>query len=206
MKLRLFVCFVFALANLSAATLLDVGGTSDTSFVLLSEDVAAVSFSLDAPATNVSISATFQCTGCTAVAYITTGLDTGYDQTTDLILASSISGSTLFTGLSLDAGTHFLVIANIGSTGSLVWTGATNPTKTSNGASHLVFWQEDGNGYNASQPPGSRFTFLTSAASPFYSVEEVDGGTGNEVPEPATVLLSAAGLAALGMLRRRTRA
>ncbi len=166
------------------ASILDVTGDNDATRVLLPGDAAAAAFNLSAPLRGLSISADLGCSNCSAVAYLTSGLDLGFDPATDLIAISGVTGTDLFSGIDLDAGTYFLVIGN--SLGALLWDASKTPAVTGSGAADRIvdFFADD----TANLAPASRFTALADSALHYRLTV---------VPVPATALLSFTALAAL---------
>jgi len=94
-----------------AQTLLKVTGSNDLVRVLLSDDAAAAAFTLSSGASSLAISAELESFNASAVAFLSSGLDVGF-QPEDLIAAQAVSSNLLFTDVDLPAGTYFLVIEN----------------------------------------------------------------------------------------------
>jgi hypothetical protein len=191
--LCLVVVSVCLSAPVGATPILEVTGANDYTRVLLDEDAAAATFLLSAPISGLSISAELECFGCSAVAYLTTGLDVGF-QPHDLVAAASVGSNPLFSGLDLDAGTYFLVIGN--SAGALFWHASVAPVVTGTGeASRLLDWFADDAEAIA---PASLFTPITGGGL-HYELSRPD----DVIPEPATACLLAISVAVI--LRRRRR-
>lgn len=180
-----------------AVPLLSISGSGDAPLALLEDDAAAAAFMLTTAQSNLSFTISATCFGCSAVAWLTSALDVGFDSGTNLISASALSAGPMFAGTSLGAGTYFLVVSN--TSGALIWDSSSVPTVTSAGglSASAEFTTLDAEAI----APGSRFTFR-SVGTLHYTVDQADVVTPTPTPEPASAALLAAGLLALAARRR----
>jgi hypothetical protein len=188
--LVLFLALV-ACPAVADSIVLQVGGTGFTQ-VLLSGDAAAVAFTLGSDASNLTFTVPITCSGCSAVAWLTDGLDAAF-HSNNLITAAGISSQTAFTGINLTAGTYFLVISN--DAGALLWNGGTSVIVTGLPSDNRVadFFADT----TVPIAPGSRFSVITNGSLD-YSITQPEATT---VPEPSTFGMLLLGLA--GMRLRR---
>lgn len=191
--LLLGVLSLCLLMTCPAQTILKVTGSNDLVRVLVSDDAAAAAFTLSSGASNLAISAELEFYGASPVAFLSSGLDVGF-QPEDLIAARSVSSNLLFTGISLPAGTYFLVIANY--QGALLWHASRSPTVTNaGGASRIVDFFSD-----EAEPiaPGSLFTVAVDRALHYeLTVVPAPVFTACYVPAPGQFRLQATGAAGL---------
>jgi hypothetical protein len=149
--------------------------------------LAGVSWSSTAAFTKVTISIALQGnSGATGVAYLTTRIGSG--TTTDNQTASASftfpatsSLTPIFSGLSLGAGTYFLIVQQTatGSTGNGVWQGTTSPTMTA-----ATFVTANGEyWYNGSFPSYVPASSFGVGSTTFYEYTVVS------VPEPSIAWL-----------------
>ena len=110
-------------------TLLDISGAGNVGQYVDLGQAVAVSFSLDQSYTDVAISAPILCVECTGEIFLMKGGIGGPDADQYFMTAAyfdinSPYGGPLFSGLTLDAGYYFLMMANVGSSGGIGWTGS----------------------------------------------------------------------------------
>jgi hypothetical protein len=178
-KLLASCLFLGALATPAGASIvMSVGGTADDAAVLTHDEALAVVFTLNQNYSNIQITIPVTCTGCDAIAYLTTDFGPGADSSTLLHVGTVDTSGILFDGISLGAGTYALVVWNH-STNVLLWRGSATPVIADPG--------DDLNGYfmttdAGTYPPDAFFTPYHSL-SPFFSITIGSVAT----PEPASV-------------------
>ncbi|WP_397423432.1 PEPxxWA-CTERM sorting domain-containing protein [Phenylobacterium sp.] len=187
-------------APAGAGVLLDVGGANQA-FSLQAGQAAAVSFTLGATATDLSISAPILCLGCTGAMWLQKDAIGPTASFAGAIDAHAFTGATSqpwFTIASLGPGLYFFLVSlDTSSTGAALWSGSTSGalTVTGNGATRGL-------------------DFLAQSTTTFVPFSEfgVDFGqnlnftvSSAGVPEPTgwALMILGAGLAGVA-LRRRT--
>jgi hypothetical protein len=171
------------------------------------EVVIEVGWTAASAYTNVSISA--QVGGLppdSITAYLTTAIGATATSATEVTTPFTFSpatddeSDTLFSGLSLPAGTYFLVL--YGSfTGTQGWVSTTSPTvmtdtRVNANPAHVA---SEGNGSPDNvYPPGSTFATIIEN-NLIFTV------TGSSVPEPSSMVLALSGLAGLLIARYKKR-
>jgi hypothetical protein len=191
------------------------GGTAGSSPSIYSGQIGAASWTTTSAYSNVSIDATVGCYRCSGsmTAYLTTTIGPS-ETVADQIATSTVSvgagpeQDTFFSGLSLGAGTYYLVLTNgdgdlyywlspNGAGGTSITTG-TGVTYNGDYLSTSPF-----NTINGANPPASTWTYYGDNGLNF----QVTGDPASVVPEPSSSLLLASGLAGFaGIVRRKLRA
>ena len=203
MRYSLLVAVLLA-GPASAATLFQVTGPVGIAWTSSASQVLYASWTQSASFTNVDVSALLGGTG-TASAFLTDQIGAGTTvgnviASTTLSYPGSATLTSLFSGLSLGAGTYYLII---GGTGAGNWSQADPPTVTTDPS-------VSGNGYGfCSSVPGS-CNFGFTPASTFVAFDILQSqllvtGDASGVPEPSTAATAAIALLALavfGKLRR----
>jgi hypothetical protein len=146
--------------------------------------------------------------GKTATAYLMNQIGPGTtalnEVTAPFLISDSIAASTsitLFSGLTLSAGTYYLLIDGTNAPNPLGWPGTISPTYTEDGGVSGV--QELGvSGTEASFSPAS--TFSTTSTAVFFTVTGTPGAT-STAPEPGTLAMLGVGCAGLIVVARRRR-
>jgi hypothetical protein len=206
-----------------AAPILIVSGPNDisTGFTILTNNLG-VGFTTTTDLVNVSIDFTvasfFSSSLVDVNAFLTTQIGPGTtvahevaNSSTQFTAAASaglppytVTTATLFSGLSLSAGTYFLTIESV--SGTAFW--AASPTSsaviTASGASLISPFLQTG-APNMGYFPAQTFG-LFPGSNLWFSVNGDPASTGDPVvPEPATLALLGSGLAAVAAARRRRR-
>lgn len=185
-----------------AATIVSVTDPAPPSGTVLNLQVAAVSWTSSGPTTDVSISANvrYQTTVNTLNAYLTTSVGPGaaiVASTTLTVANAGFADVQLFSGLSLNAGTYYLVLSGT----QVVWALSSAPTVTTF-AGVVNNPELFANGANGSPdfvtPPNS----VLVPTSTFTSDRHLYSVTGTPTPEPSTLAFAAAGLLLLRLRRR----
>lgn len=197
----LFASTTGSVATAASLPLLTVTGSPNTGRTIGTDQGAAVSFTLDQAHADVAISADVVCVGCDGAVYLMKGLIGPGATAANLITGAFFNvGSPvdpLLSGLSLDAGEYFLIVA-ITTAGGAGWVGsdpfalATAPGV----AMGLNYFASD---LDNSVPFRSAFLPIASAAALHFAVV----ANTLPVPEPATHVLLALGLGALAVHRYR---
>ena len=190
--MRTLLVFLLSLGACLGTNLVSVTGPQDYPLALLPSHAAAVAFTLSGPVSNFQFSAPIDCSGCQGVAYLSSGLDVGFDSSMLLAASAILDNSTpQLSGLSLSAGTYFVTLSN--ESGSLIWYGTTQGTTSAPGGSADAYFHTTN---AAALAPGSRFDVFT-AAQLEYTVAD------NPVPEPASAWLLAPAVLVLAASRRK---
>ena len=162
-----------------------------------------MSFTLDQAYTNVSISADLICIGCLGEVILMRDLigptSTLVNFVTGAFLDPTSSVDPLLSGLSLSAGTYFVIVA-ITDSGGAAWTGSLpfDVTATPGVTMGLNFFAADLDDSVASK---SAFSPIASEAALHFTV--VGEPRETSVPEPAVMTLLVLGVGRLLQQRRR---
>jgi hypothetical protein len=216
-SVRLGLCITGSLLALAPATAFadpiiiseTSGGTVNTSPAIYSEQIGAASWTTTSAYSNVSIAATvgaYVGSG-TMTAYLTTAIgptETAADQvaTSTIPVGGGPEQDTFFSGLSLGAGTYYLVLTSsatpldywFGSNGAGGTTITTDTGVTYGGDYFVVLF------LNGANPPASNFTYVGDNGVNF----QVTGDSASTVPEPGSISLVLIGMAGgLYLFRRR---
>jgi len=226
----------FVLPLLSLVTLLllianapaEVLASQSTSFInsstYLNQGVAdlAVSFSLTSSFDDVSISANLANAynfGSTGTAFLTTQIGAGTTTANQIASATfspaysgsnaftSVTPTTLFSNLTLTAGTYYLVLSSNSSIDTLSWEGGSSVTTTtapgvSIGATDLT----DNFHTTSSYIPADSFSPYQNVIFDGEPTNYLYTVTGVAAPEPNSVMLMLASLAGLGLFLKVGRA
>lgn len=190
--LRFALAAFFATAGfLPAATIVNVGGTNNTGYLLgptNSLQAAAASFRLNSAYTGVTINAQTTCISCTATAYLMSGQIGPTATIANQVKAATFTGGTsaIFQPVNLQPGLYFLVVAVTG--GSVSWKGSTSPVIT-NAADALARFDYTATTLNRTYLPASNFATVLTTTKLFYTVS----GTA-ATPEPSSGLLAGSAL------------
>ena len=160
---------LFFLATFAHATIIDIGGTGDTGQVITPDEAVAISFTLTGTLSNVSIGAPVACFGCTGGVWLHSNVLGSGASIGDSIGAeafNSTSVSPFFSGLTLNAGTYFLIVSI--DSGFAAWEGSLLPQVVLDSAAQLGIEFEA----SSLQPfvPFSDFTALFADGSLHYTV------------------------------------
>lgn len=187
-----------------ADPIMSVTGPNTGNLALYPGQALGISFSLTSGWTNVDIIADLLGSNAlTGFAYLTTQVGPGTTPSDEVASGSFFlpmpqGPVSIFSGLTLDAGTYFLTLSNTGSGG---WVGTNIPTFS---AGPGVTRNTD---YYAGNPgpdplaytPASQFFFISG---PYYGILDIKG---TPVPEPSSIFMIGAGLAALATAAWRKR-
>ncbi|MEW5685310.1 MAG: hypothetical protein AB1942_10355 [Pseudomonadota bacterium] len=191
-----------AAAHAATTTLLSVSGTGTTGQFIAADSAAAVSFSLDKAYANVSISADLVCVGCTGEIMLLKGqIGPGASLTnfiTGLAFDVSTPTSPVLSGLNLEAGAYFLMLAITGGGGGWIGSDPATISAQSGVARGIDLFASDA----ASPTYQSSFNAITSNSALHYSIT-ADASGAAPVPQPATWVLLVGGLALTGSALRR---
>jgi hypothetical protein len=177
-RFALTMALAFGVASFAdAATILDVDGSTG----LRHNRAFAASWTQTSLFEEVTITAEVEhlASAVTATAWLTTAIGAG-TTVADQIATAPITSSTIFSGLTLDAGTYYLVLMLEGSVGLGF---DLNPT-VATGAGVSIGSSYDGP-FLTFPPFGPSADFTAVEGQVLYSVS----GTDASVPEPATLLL-----------------
>ncbi|PWR02328.1 hypothetical protein DKT77_12315 [Meridianimarinicoccus roseus] len=171
--------------------------TQDTRFINATEAVA-ISFSLSDATSAISVSAPIDCAACEGEVFLTNDVGTGSSlaNLVDWFALENITGSELFSGLSLPSGTYYLGVSV--TSGFATWGESGTPTVIENSPGDIGL-QYAASPILAGFPASSDFIARLSGDALLFEVETT------AIPAPASVLLlisAAGGLMALG--RRRS--
>lgn len=185
-----------------ALPLLSVTGIGNTGQILTANQAAAVSFSLDQAYSNLSISADILCVSCVGSVTLMMNRIGPTATLLDFIggdfLDPGSSVSPLLSGLSLEAGDYFLILA-ITETGAS-WIGSTAPIiSTATGVTHGFDYVATS--FNQPVPFQSTFQLIGGTSALRFSVN--GDAAVSAVPEPTAASLFALGLFGLALSRRR---
>jgi hypothetical protein len=184
-------------------TLIDVSGAGTTGQAINLDQGAVVSFTLDQAYTNVAISADLICVGCLGEVVLMRDLigptSTLANFVTGDFFDPTSSVDPLLSGLSLSAGTYFLIVA-ITDSGGAVWTGSEpfDLTAAPGVTMGLNFFAQD---VDDSVSYKSPFSTIPSSAGLHFTV--VGETRETSVPEPAVMTLLL--LAGAGVIQQRRR-
>lgn len=202
-----------------ASLLLDVNGTSDTPLMVDLNQAMAVSFHLDNAVSNVSISASLNCSMCDFTAYLMQGNFGPSASVADLVQAMNFSsvplGGELFSALNLAADDYYVVLENL-SPVSVIWEGGSSPLVTTlPGVHQLDDWSSTV--FDPTFAPNSQFDVILGQGARFYSIVSTATNPGpgpgpgpspgpdpKTVPEPNGLALFMLGAALLPLATRRT--
>ena len=183
-------------------TLLSVTGAGTTGQSIAADQGAVVSFTLDQLYTDIAISADVICVGCDGAIYLMKDLIGPTATLANLVTAASFDvGSAvdpLLSGLSLDAGDYFLIVAIF--TGGASWL-ASDPFVLATAPGVSLGLNYFASNLDDSAPFRSPFAPIQSAASLHFAVV----GEVATAPEPATSTLVAVGLGLVARQRYRRR-
>lgn len=182
-------------------SLLTVSGPGNTGQTISVDQGAAVSFTFDQSYTDVAISADLVCIACDGALYLMNGAIGPAATVANLVTGAFFDvGSSvdpLLSGLSLDAGEYFLIVA-ITTAGGAAWVGS-DPfvfTAAPGVGMGLNYFADD---LDNAVPFRSEFLPIASPAGLHVSVV----GNAASVPEPATSIPLALGLGVLAAHRYR---
>jgi hypothetical protein len=178
----------------SASIVINVGGAADDAAVLTHNEALVAVFQLNQAFNNLSISIPVTCAACDAVAYLTTDFGPGASLSTFNDSADVTESGSLFSNLSLAAGTYALVVWN-NSSDVLLWGGSATPSIQDPGGSLDGYFLTT----NAGAYPPDAFYTPFHDLSPFYSITTDAIAS----PEPASLALVALILSAVPIARRR---
>jgi len=207
MRYALLVAVLFA-GSASSATLFQVTGTAGNAWNASTTQVLYATWTQSASFTGVDISALLSGSG-TATAVLSNQIGAGTTvgnviTSTTLSYPVSATLTPLFSGLSLGAGTYYLII---GGTGVGSWPQANPETLTTDpsvSATGYGFCNTSGSGScNFGFTPASTFVSFNLASQLLITVNPASG-----VPEPTTAATAAIALlvlAVFGKFRRRAR-
>ena len=213
MRFSILAVFLLGQAAFGSTIVFNLaGGTSGSEGGLL-----AVSWTQIGAYTDVSIGANLAAanglpgTDATGTAFLMKQIGSGTTAAEEIASAPiSVFGNpgtnamtSLFSSLSLDAGTYDLVIdpSDVNSIDSLDWDGAGTPTQTlGSGVSNVMSFM--GASTTASFAPAN--TFASDNLSHIFEVQGTPGTqTPTATPEPSTTILIGCGLAVLAITRVR---
>jgi PEP-CTERM motif-containing protein len=200
-------------------------GDANVGSVLVSPDTSdpqalAAAFALSAPFSNIDISANLTCLQCQVQFFLLqNAIGPGTDFVSNVRAVSTVDtlsgggfinqSTPLFSGLDLDVGSYFLVMALTSQTLSgAIWSATQAPLVTAAaGASNLGDLMAFAGGYDRTTPALSAFQPYVVGGTPTsleLSLTSVAVDEPVAVPEPQSLLLLAAGLVALIVSRRRS--
>jgi len=178
---RTLLCGLVAAAGFSgsavALTLVEVTGPdpADSTQTIDEGEAGVISFVLDQPFSDVSITADEILCFCTGTVYLTTEIGTSASPFTSLVTAVDIEDETLsLSGLNLGAGTYYVVLYV--ETGFAIWPANLTPTVTEHAdASQSLDYRTDA--ADASYPPSSDFDVIFGEGAMRYLVSVPDATT-----------------------------
>jgi hypothetical protein len=184
---------------------LGVGFTTTTDLVNVSLDFTVVSFNTSATIDVNAFLTTQVGPGTTAAHEVASSSTQFSTAASGLLPPYTFTTATLFSGLSLSAGSYFLTVQPVSGTAFWVSSPSSSAVITASGASLTSSFLSA----FADQAyfPANTFGGVGDVSGPhlWFSVSGDLASTGDAVPEPATLALLGSGLAAVAAARRRRR-
>jgi len=212
LRVRLMILFAAAMIGVPSAlaeTIVSVSGTASDNFAVDTpiDQILAVSWTTSSAFSNVSIAVevgNYDAGGSSIFAYLTTAIGPGETSANQIAAYNFSAGAgpetdTLFSGLSLGAGTYYLVLS--GNFSQWWGTGGASSATTDTGAG-VTFGSDSftNTALALSNPPASSFHSFDGGL--LFQVTGDSGGAsgGASTPEPGSICLVATGVMLCGFL------